>query len=145
MGRVDLRSLAVVAVGTWLEAYHRPGPRPQLDTPDGTPVLLAGCVVEPSDVLPDHETFTLELDPGARARVNLFRRDGQPAYNFRYGQNIEVEAKIRTPHNFNNPGSFDNAGYLARQNIFWTATAGVSSQVTVQNGRCGSYFWCACT
>lgn len=133
--------LAVVSAGVWLEAYHRPGPRPQLSTPDGTPVLLAGCVVEPSDVLPDHETFTLELDPGARARVNLYRRPGEPAHAFRYGQDIEIEARIRTPHNFNNPGSFDNATFLARQDIFWTATAGVSSHVTVKSGRCGSSFW----
>ncbi len=133
--------LAVASGGIWLEAYHRPGPSPQLDTPDGTAVLLAGCVVEPSDVLADHETFTLELDPGARARVNLYRREGQPPHAFHYGQSIEIEAKIRTPHNFNNPGSFDNAGFLARQNIFWTATAGVTAHVTVKGGRCGSSFW----
>ena len=107
--------LAAASAGAWLDAYHRPGPAPQLDTPDTTPVILAGCVVEPSEVLEDHETFTLELEPGARARVNLYRREGRKPYAFRYGQNVEVEAKIRTPHNFNNPGSFDNAGYLARQ------------------------------
>jgi len=133
--------LAIASAGLWLEAFHRPGPRPQLDTPDGTPVLLAGCVVEPSEVLPDHETFTLELDPGARARVNLYRREGEPAREFQYGQRIEIEARIRTPHNFNNPGSFDNASYLARQGVFWTASAGVHANVTKQKGRCGSSFW----
>ncbi len=133
--------LAACAAGLWLEAYHQPGPRPQLDTPDGTPVLLAGCVVEPSDVLTDHETFTLELDPGARARINLYRREGDPPRNFHYGQSVEIEAKIRTPHNFNNPGSFDNAGYLARQNIFWTATAGTSANITIRAERCGHSFW----
>jgi competence protein ComEC len=133
--------LAAFSIGAWLDAWNRPGPAPQLDTPDSTPVIIAGCVVEPSDVLEDHETFTLELDPGARARVNLYRRDGEPAHAFRYGQHIEIEAKIRTPHNFNNPGSFDNAGYLARQQIFWTATASPYASVTIQPGVCGSPFW----
>jgi competence protein ComEC len=133
--------LTAAAAGLWLEAYRQPGPRPQLDTPDGTPVLLAGCVVEPSEILPDHETFTLELDENARARINLYRREDEPPRAFRYGQSLEIEAKIRTPHNFNNPGSFDNAGYLARQNIFWTATAGSNSSITVKPGRCGHSFW----
>lgn len=133
--------LAAVSAGAWLDAYHRPGPVPELDTPDATPVILAGCVVEPSEVLEDHETFTLELEPGARARITLYRREGQKPRAFRYGQNIEVEAKIRSPHNFNNPGSFDNAGFLARQDIFWLATAGAQATVTVNPGRCGSDFW----
>jgi competence protein ComEC len=133
--------LTIAAAGTWLEAFHRPGAPPELDTPDGTPVVLAGCVVEPSDVLPDHETFTLELEPGARVRVNLYRRKDQPARDFHYGQSIEIEAKIRRPHNFNNPGSFDNAGYLARQNIYWTATAAPTANITLKGDRCGSSFW----
>ncbi len=133
--------LSVVAAGVWLDAYHRPGPAPELNTPDETPVILAGCVVDPSEVLDDHETFTLELEPGSRARVTLYRREGQKPRAFRYGQKIEIEAKIRTPHNFNNPGSFDNAGYLARQHIYWIATAGAQASVTVNPGRCGSDFW----
>jgi competence protein ComEC len=133
--------LLAASAGMWLEGYHRPGPTPTLDTPDGTPVLLAGCVVEPSEVLPDHEIFTLELDPGAKARVNLYRHEGQPPRNFHFGQQIEIEAKVRTPHNFNNPGAFDNTAYLARQNIFWNATANATANVTVQEGRCGSSFW----
>ncbi len=133
--------LAAASAGAWLEAYHRPGTIPELDTPDATPVILAGCVVEPSEVLEDHETFTLELEPGARARVTLYRREGQLPRAFRYGQDVEVEAKVRKPHNFNNPGSFDDAGYLARQNIYWLATAGAQATVTVKAGRCGSDFW----
>jgi competence protein ComEC len=133
--------LATTAAGLWLEAYHRPGPPPELDTPDNSPVLLAGCVVEPSEVLPDHETFTLELDRNARARISLYRREGEAPRAFKYGQSLEIEAKVRTPHNFNNPGSFDNVTYLARQNIFWNATAGANSTITVKPERCGSSFW----
>jgi len=133
--------LAAFAIGAWLDSANRPGPTPQLTTPNGVPVFLAGCVVEPSDVLDDHETFTLELDPGVRTRVNLYRNPGEPARDFRYGQRVEIEAKVRTPHNFGNPGSFDNTGYLARQHIYWTATAGVHAAVTVQRDACGSSFW----
>jgi competence protein ComEC len=133
--------LGAASAGIFVDAYHRPGPAPQLDTPDATPVILAGCVVEPSELLQDHETFTLELEPGARARVSLYHREGERPRAFHYGQKVEVEAKIRTPHNFNNPGSFDNAGYLARQNIFWIATATPQASVTVSKGRCGSDFW----
>ena len=133
--------LAIASAGMWLDAFHRPGPAPQLDTPDATPVILTGCVVSPSEVVEDHETFTLELEPGARARVSLYRRPEQNPRAFRYGQNIEIEAKIRTPHNFNNPGSFDNAAFLARQDIFWLATAGAQASITIKPGRCGSDFW----
>jgi competence protein ComEC len=55
-----------------------------------------------------------------------------------YGQRIEIEGRIRAPHNFNNPGSFDYAAYLARQNIYWTATMARGATPTILPGRCGS-------
>ena len=57
-----------------------------------------------------------------------------------YGQRVEIEARLRRPHNFNNPGSFDYAAYLARRNIFWTASMPRNAPVTVLPGRCGSRF-----
>ena len=54
-----------------------------------------------------------------------------------YGQRVEIEARIRPPRNFNNPGSFDYAGYLARQKIFWTASMTRGSAARVLPGRCG--------
>ena len=39
-----------------------------------------------------------------------------------YGQRVEIEAKVRLPHNYQNPGAFDYAAYLSRQNIFWYAS-----------------------
>ena len=53
---------------------------------------------------------------------------------------MEIDARIRRPHNYNNPGSFDYAGFLARQNIFWTAGMTAGSQARVLPGRCGSRF-----
>ena len=103
----------------------------------GKPCILAGCVVEPTVLSPGRQQFTLELDPGARARVSLPLDDDRPLQRLEYGQRVEIEARIRTPRNFNNPGSFDYAGYLARQRIFWTASMTRGSTARVLPGRCG--------
>jgi competence protein ComEC len=116
-------------------------------------------VVEPSAFSNEREQFTLELDQGARARVSLALEDERfaledersaladdpaaldevgPPQRFDYGQRVEVQARIRSPRNFRNPGSFDYAGYLAQQKIFWTATMTRGSQAKVLAGRCGS-------
>jgi competence protein ComEC len=129
--------LALIFVGALTEAWHRPGPRPQIDAGLRETVLLAGCVVEPSVLSPGRQQFTLELDPGARARVSLPLEDGALPPRLEYGQRIEIEARIRPPRNFNNPGSFDYAGYLARQQIFWTASMARGSAVRMLPGRCG--------
>lgn len=144
-------ALALLFTGVLAETWHRPGPPPTIDAGLRETVLLTGCVVEPSAFSNDREQFTLELDQGARARVSLALDDDRsalddrpaldeagPAQRFEYGQRVEVEARIRPPRNFHNPGSFDYAGYLARQNIFWTATMTRGSRAKVLAGRCGS-------
>jgi competence protein ComEC len=130
--------LAIVFVGVFAEAWHRPGPPPEIDAGSREIVLLEGCVVEPTAFSPGREQFTLELDPGARVRVSLSLRDGDTPQRLDYGQKVEVEGRVRRPHNFNNPGSFDYAAYLARQKIFWTATMTAGSKARVLPGRCGS-------
>src|SRR5271163_539080 len=107
--------LAVLFVGILAEAWHRPGPPPEIDAGSRETVILEGCVVEPTVFSADREQFTLELDPGARARVTLPLRDGDTPQRLEYGQRVEIEARVRRPRNYNNPGSFDYAGYLARQ------------------------------
>jgi len=129
--------LALIFVGALTEACHRPGPRPQIDAGLRETVLLAGCVVEPSVLSPGRQQFTLELDPGARARVSLTLEEGALPPRLEYGQRIEIDARVRSPRNFNNPGSFDYVGYLARQQIFWTASMARGSAVRVLPGRCG--------
>jgi competence protein ComEC len=129
--------LALIFVGIFTDAWHRPGPRPQIDAGSRETVLLAGCVVEPSVLSPGRQQFTLELVSDARARVRLPLEDGAFPQRLEYGQRIEIEARIRPPRNFNNPGSFDYVSYLARQRIFWTATMTRGTAVRMLPGRCG--------
>lgn len=129
--------LTLIFVGAFVEAWHRPRARPQIDAGPRETVLLGGCVVEPSVLSPGRQQFTLELDPGSRARVSLPFDDERPPQRLEYGQRIEIEARIRPPRNFRNPGSFDYAGYLARQKIFWTANMTRGSTARVLPGRCG--------
>ena len=129
--------LSLMFAGAFADAWHRPGSRPQIDAGSRETVILAGCVVEPTVLSPGREQFTLELDPGARARVSLPLEDDGPLQRLEYGQRVEIEARVRAPRNFNNPGSFDYAGYLARQKIFWTASMTRGSTARVSPGRCG--------
>ncbi|MEO7144160.1 MAG: ComEC/Rec2 family competence protein, partial [Bryobacteraceae bacterium] len=115
-------ALAIFATGILDDAMHRPGPPPELDASSQEIVILDGCVVEPFSLYENREQFTLALDPGARARVSLNLRDGEQAPALRYGQRVEIEARVRHPRNFNNPGSFDYVTYLARQSVYWTAS-----------------------
>jgi len=129
--------LALFFAGAFADAWHRPGPRPRIDAGSRETVILAGCVVEPSVLSPGRQQFTLELDPGARARVSLPLEDDHPLQRLEYGQRVEIEARVRAPRNFNNPGSFDYASYLARQKIFWTASMTRGSTARVLPERCG--------
>ena len=137
-------ALALVCLGALSEAWHRPGPTPEIDAGSREVVLLDGCVVEPSVFSPEREQFTLELAPGARARVTqIILTDDELPEPLHYGQMVEIEARIRPPHNYRNPGAFDYATYLARQKIYWTASMARHSSAKVLPGRCGSRFWAA--
>jgi competence protein ComEC len=129
--------LALFLAGAFTAVAHRPAPPPELDA-EG-PVILSGCVVEPPVVAGGRERFLLELDPGARAQVTLYVREGEEPPKLNYGQRVEFDAKVRRPHNFGNPGAFDYIHYLARQDIYWTASAS-GSEVKILPGRCGSAF-----
>jgi competence protein ComEC len=118
---------------------HAPGPPPELDVEGREIVILAGCVVEPPAISGERERFLLEIEPHARAQVTIYTKGGEPLPPLRYGQNIELDARVRKTRNFGNPGAFDYAHYLARQEIFWTAS-GAAGAVRVLAGRCGSRF-----
>jgi competence protein ComEC len=125
--------------GAWVMQAHRRSAAPELDAEAREVVILAGCVVEPPVFSEGREQFVLELEPGARARVNLYLKEGERAPELRYGQRVELEARVRRMHNFRNPGAFDYAGYMARRDIYWTATA--RPGVRVLDGECGTAFW----
>src|ERR1700733_7645 len=96
--------LAMLFAGVFPSAWHRPGPAPEIEPTSREIVIVAGCVVEPTVFAEDRAQFTLELEPGARAQVLIPADDGDPAPpRLWYGQRIEIEARMRRPHNFNNP------------------------------------------
>ena len=128
--------LGLVLAGALTDMAHRPGPAPELDAEGREVVILGGCVVEPPAVSGPRERFVLELEPQARAQVTLYARDGETLPGLRYGQNIELDARVRRPRNYGNPGAFDYAHYLARHDIYWTAS-GAASSVRILKGECG--------
>ena len=140
--RISCILLAVFFTGALTESFHRPGPNPTIDATSKEIMILEGCVVEPTVFSQNREQFTLELDPGARARVSQnLDDDTETPQRLDYGTRVEIEARIRPPHSYNNPGSFDYAHYLARQKIFWTAAMARHTAPRILPGRCGSRFW----
>jgi competence protein ComEC len=135
--------LGLVFAAALIDLAHRPGPRPELDTEGREPVILSGCVVQPPALSGDRERFVVELEPGARVQVTAYAREGQAPPVLRYGQRVEFEARVRRPRNFGNPGAFDYARYLARRDIYWTASMSTGAEVTVLPGQCGSRFQAA--
>lgn len=127
-----------IASGMLIERFNRPVHVPVVDAGAHETVLLAGCVVAPPTLYEGRDQFTLELAPHARARVNLAVRDGEPPPRLRYGDPVEIEARIRPVRNFHNPGAFDYEAYAARSGIYWTASVRPGAEITVKPGRCGS-------
>jgi competence protein ComEC len=122
---------------TLINAHAMPA-TPSLSVADNTQALFEGCVTDPALIAADRERFTADLARGARAQVTLFAREGQSFPDLPYGSRIEFQAKVRTPHNFNNPGSFDNVHYLARQRIYWNAS-GDAAKVRILGSGCGHW------
>ena len=131
--------LGLFFAGALISVAHEPGPAPELDAEGREVVILGGCVVEPPAVSGERERFVLELEPHARAQVTLYTRGDEPLPQLRYGQNVELDARVRKPHNYGNPGAFDYAHYLARRDVYWTAS-GAASTLRILPGHCGSAF-----
>jgi competence protein ComEC len=129
--------LAFSLVGIATQIVHRQIKTPKLNVDDGETVLLDGCVVDPPVFAPGKAQFTLQLAPHAAVRISEQLKDG-PIPQFGYGERVEAAAKVRTPHNFENPGEFDYAGWLAAQHIYWTGTVSSASDLRVLPGSCGS-------
>lgn len=137
--RMSLATILLVfsAAGIATQAAHRRGPNPRLNVDDGETVLLDGCVVDPPVFAPDKAQFTLQLAPGASVRISEQLKGGAGP-QFGYGDRLEAAAKVRTPHNFQNAGEFDYAGWLAAQHIYWTATVSSGDDLHVLPGQCGN-------
>ena len=102
-------------------------------------VILSGCVVEPPALSGERERFLLELEPHARVQVTLYAKPDEALPPLAYGRNIELDARVRSPRNYENPGAFDYRHYLARHDIYWTASSAART-VRVLPGHCGSRF-----
>ena len=99
-------------------------------------MVLDGCVTNPPVFSPQREQFTLTLAPDAAARITLnLKNDDKIALH--YGERVEVNAKIRSPRNFQNPDAFDYSAYLSAQHIFWTGFVYSSADVKILPGSCG--------
>ena len=118
---------------------HAPGPPPEIDASGREVVIVGGCVVEPPAISGERERFILELDRDARAQVTLYTKPGETLPPLHYGQNLELDGKVRPPRNFGNPGAFDYRNYLARQDIYWTVSAAAGT-LRVLPGHCGNAF-----
>ncbi len=129
--------LGFFSAGALTALAHAPGPPPELNVSGREIAILGGCVVEPPAISGERERFILELEPGARAQVTLYTKDAAPLPRLRYGQKIELDARVRQPRNYGNPGAFDYRRSLARQEIYWTAS-GAAETLRVLPGRCGS-------
>lgn len=123
--------------GIATQVIHRQGQSPRLDAQDGEAVLLSGCVTNPPVFSPQREQFTLNLTRKAAVRISVNLKTGANV-PLDYGQRVEVAAKVRSPRNFQNPDSFDYAGFLAAQHIYWTGSVSAPGDIHVLPGRCGS-------
>ncbi len=135
--RLTTCSVCLCLAGIGTQALHRPSREPKMNAQDGEVMLLSGCVTNPSVFSPDREQFTLNLTPAAAARITINLK-GPEKVVLNYGERVEVTAKIRSPRNFQNPDSFDYAGYLANQHIYWTGSAVSPESIKVLPGSCGS-------
>ncbi len=134
--------IAFLLSGVSLSISSRREAVPSLDSLPRDLVTIEGCVVEPSTLAENREQFVVERLPGARVRVSVFLKPGETPPAVRYGDRIQVDARVRPPHNFGNPGAFDYVEYLHRRQIYWFANAN-GSAVRIQNSGCGNPFMAA--
>jgi len=136
--RLAVLCCALALVGVAVEIAHRQTRTPKLSAGDGEIVILEGCVSNPPVFSPNREQFTLNLSSKAAARITVNLKPDDPPLALRYGQQVEMPAKIRAPRNFQNPDSFDYVHYLAAQHIYWTGSVSSAQEIKVLPGKCGS-------
>ncbi|MGA8028956.1 MAG: ComEC/Rec2 family competence protein, partial [Bryobacteraceae bacterium] len=135
--RLPAGCAAIALLGIVTQVLHRQGPARKLNAQDTETVLLAGCITDPPALSPFREQFTMQLARGADIRISVKLKPDE-TLRLRYGQQVELAAKIRSPRNYQNPGAFDYQGYLARQHIYWTGSVSGPGDIRVLQGRCGT-------
>jgi len=109
-----------------------------------TPLPLRGWVQTPPTARLDRDQFVLAVESvGDMAatggvRVTAVRRPGEPRLELRYGERVELLARLRRLRNFENEGGFDRVTYLTRQGIYMTASVRPGAEVKRLEGRRGS-------
>lgn len=131
--------LATTAGLLYCDFRERPR-KPQLNIARGEMAIFEGCVVEPPVFHEDRATALLELGEHARARLSVILKPEEKAPELRYGQRVEVVAKLREPRNYGNPGAFQYTEYLERRQIYWLLGAR-PSDIKSLDGECGSAWW----
>jgi competence protein ComEC len=130
--------LSVLSAGLLLHVLRQPGPPLPLSDDPYRRVTFSGCVVEPPVLTEERDQFVVEVAPRQRVRVSLYLREGEAPPELDYGRVVEVQARLRPPKNFGNPGAFDYEGYLERRQIRWLASATGVEAVQILPGECGS-------
>lgn len=109
------------------------------------PVRLRGWVRRPPEFVGYGDRFVLEVgtlfaDSAASGGVSVtvYREEDDPPLDLAYGTRVELLARLRTPRNYQNPGSFDYVGYLASHGIVLTASARAGTPIHKLAERGGS-------
>lgn len=132
---------SLIAAGALREIQRSNQPVPEADASPREIVLVEGCLVEPPVAVDNRRQFVVELAEDARARVTVYLKDGESFPSLDYGSRLELEGRLRPVRNYENPGSFDSAGYWARRKIYWTISVSSAERVRRLEGECGSAFW----
>lgn len=111
------------------------------------PVRLSGWVREPPERFEDADRIVLEAETAldgkvvhGGVRLTIHRNEGDPPLDIRYGRRVEVLARLRRLHGYQNPGSFDRVRHLHRQGIYMTGTTRPYAPLLPLEG-CGGSGW----
>jgi competence protein ComEC len=108
------RPAAFVAAG-WLAAAHARAP----DLPAPEEALLEGRIVGPPEAFGDQVRFRVARSDGVRVDVT----SDPLAWPVALGDEVQVEARLRTPPGAPNPGGRDRREQLAAAGVPWVASA----------------------
>lgn len=125
---------ALGALDAGLRTAAAPEPAPV--TP-GEIQTVQGCVADNGVYRDGRLRFKLQIGPEAAVYTTVVPHGDDPPPRLPLaGTRVSVEGEVRLPRSYNNPGSFDFASYLARQNVFWTVSAKAAAY-HVLPGTCG--------